>query len=57
MGQEEVNPKIQAEVVNVYIASVINYRLTIVPCPDPTITKLERTFFHLSWKGRVLMVR
>lgn len=45
--------KYQAEVVKVYIISIINYSVTVVYCPYPTITKLERLLFPFMWKGKV----
>ncbi len=31
----------RAEVANTYIAPVVYYRLTVVPCPKTILTKLE----------------
>jgi hypothetical protein len=47
----------RAEVANVYIASVIYYRLTVVPCPSSRLTRLERLLFRFLWGGRVPLVR
>lgn len=42
----------RAEVVQVLMASVTTYCLTVVPCPDSWISKLEIILFHFLWAGR-----
>jgi hypothetical protein len=56
-AERKLSLKGRAEVANAYIASVIYYRLTVVPCPPPWLTKLERLLFRFLWKGRVPLVR
>lgn len=41
------------EEVNAYSASLINYRLTAVPCPSSSLINLGRIHFRFLWKGRV----
>lgn len=39
------------EVAQTFIAPVITYRLTIVPCSDSWLNKMERIILHFLWKG------
>jgi hypothetical protein len=57
MAGRKLSLKGRAEVANAYIASVIYYRLTVVPCPFAWLAKLERLLFRFLWKGRVPLVR
>lgn len=41
LSARKLSLKRRVEVANVYVASVIFYRLTIVPCPRSRLTKLE----------------
>lgn len=43
--------------MSTYIASVIYYHLTIVPCSSLYMVKLEHFLFCLLWKGWTLLVR
>ncbi len=56
-AERKLSLKGWAEVANTYIASIIIYRLTVVPCPSPRLTRLERLLFRFLWKGRVPLVR
>ncbi|MCP3653585.1 MAG: zinc-binding domain-containing protein [Herbaspirillum sp.] len=56
-AERKLSLKGRAEVANTYIASVVYYRLTVVPCPKIILTKLERMLFRFLWKGQVPMVR
>ncbi len=56
-AERKLSLKGRAEVANTYIASIIIYRLTVVPCPSPRLTRLERLLFRFLWKGRVPLVR
>lgn len=35
-----------------FIASVITYRVTVVPCPGVWLTKVERILFRSLWYGK-----
>ncbi|GAB1597330.1 hypothetical protein Ahia01_000009400 [Argonauta hians] len=47
----------RAEVVKVYIAPAIYYRLALVPCPKNRLNELERVLFKFLWNGRKPLVR
>ena len=56
-AERKLSLKGRAEVANAYIASVVYYRLTVVPCPKTHLTRLERMLFRFLWKGQVPLVR
>lgn len=48
--------KWMVKVAKVFIASVIIYRLNVVPCPDLWSCKLERQTFHFQWSSLIPLV-
>lgn len=54
---EKLSLKVQVEVVNVFIISVIYYHLVVVPCPVFWLTKLVHLLIRLLRKGRIPHVR
>ena len=56
-AERKLSLKGRAEVANTYIASVVYYRLSVVPCPRKQLTRLERELFRSLWMGQVPLVR
>lgn len=44
-----------AEEVNVFIASVITYYLSVILCPDSPLNNLERQLFQFLWERNVTL--
>lgn len=57
MVRRKLSLKGQTEVPNVYIASVVYYRLTLVTCPKKTQGTLEDLLFPFLWKSQGQAIR
>lgn len=56
-SDRQLSLKGRAEMAQVFIAPIITYYLTAVPCPDSWLNKLAWLLFCLLWKQKKLLVK